>query len=274
MQPQRTKTYRVRRRQPTRLESQPREKRVRLDDGLERRRERLRLVCLVCLLAVLEEDLLALGADRLGQVRGEQAAEVGAVPRLTRLDVRRDGITDACREEACGGLHDDARVDEHEVRVLVVESVLLELAAWRVDDRERGARRVGRCCRRQHRDGQLEEVCDGLGGVNRLAAAQRDDEVALGLTTERDERVDLLGGGLATKTTTGDLDLGLLESLDKVLPGCVRRRLSAGSSDNFGLTHTYAKDEIIYSQQGRASHRIEVLGCILDRVRTLDVLRG
>ena len=217
----RKRTYRVSGSKATRLESQTRQERVRFYDRLKRWGQSLCLVRLVRLLSKLEQNLLALGTDGLGQVRRQEPAKVRAVLGLTRLDVRRDSIADTSREETRGSLHDDAGIDEDEVGILIVERVLLELAAGGVDHRERRARRVGRRGRREDSDGDVEEVRDVLRAVDDLSAAERDHKVRLRLAPQRRQPVDLLRRRLAPESPAGDLELRLLECLDELFAGCV-----------------------------------------------------
>lgn len=213
-------THRVRRSQTAGLKAQPREEGVRLDNGLKRRRDRVALVGFDGLAAVLEEDLLALGADGRRHLRREPAAKVGAVTRGAGLEVGGEGIANAGREEAGGGLDDDGGVDEDGVRVLGVEAVGLEFAVRLVDDGEGGAGRVGGSSGGQDGDLEADVVGNGLGGVDGLAAAEGDNEVDRVGLGEGADAADLLSRGLAAEDTPSYFEAGALEGGGEVLAGC------------------------------------------------------
>ena len=215
--------------QSTRLEAQPGEQSVRLHNRLQRWGHGMRLVRLVRLLPVLEQDLLAFLADRRRDLRLQPPTEVRAELAPARLDVRRDRVAHARREEARRRLRHDRRVHEHDVRVLVEERVAVELARRPVQHRERRARRVRRRRGRQDRYLQREPVRDRLRGVDRLPAAERDDEVGGLVAPEAREAVDLLARGLAAEDRAVHLELGFLERAHQLLARCGRGLHRGGS---------------------------------------------
>ena len=137
---------------------------VRLDDGLQRGRHCVHLARLVRLLAVLEQDLLALLADRGRDQRGHPAAKVGRVARALRLDVRRERVAHARSEQPGRRAGDDGGVDDDEGGVLLEEGVLVELAVWAIEDGVGGTWCVGGG--RGGHDGTLnsQAIGDGLRG--------------------------------------------------------------------------------------------------------------
>ena len=201
----------------TRLEAQPRQEGVGLDDSLERGSHRMGLVSLIRLLAVLEQDLLALLADRRRDLGLQASTKVGAVHAPARLDVRRDRVTHAGGEEARRRPRHDGCVDEDNRGVFVEEGVAVELARGAVEYGQRGAGRVGRGGGRDDRDLEREPVRDGFGSVNGLSSAERDDEVGTVVLADQAEAINLLARGLATEDGAVNLELGGFESRHEAL---------------------------------------------------------
>ena len=213
-------TYGMCGRKPAGLKAKPRQERVSFDDRLQRRGNHVGFARLVRLSAIREQDFLALGADRGRDGCLQPAAEVERVLALARFDVRRDGVTHPRGEEARGCARDDGRVDEHDRGVLREECVAIELARRAVEHRERRAGSVRRGSRGEHRDLHGEPVRDHLGGVDGLAAAERDDEVGALSARVFGEPRDLLASGFAAEDRAVDCERVLFEGGYEIFAGC------------------------------------------------------
>ena len=168
----------VRRREAGVKEAEAGEQRVRFDDVFKgfgdysavERHERL--------LAVFEKYVPARLRYRHARLAAAHAGayvvrRVGALAGL-RFEPRRERVAHSGDEEAARSLHDDFRIDEHEVRVLLHLARADIFAVGLVDDRDFADRRVGRRGRRSYDDGQPHLVGADFRGVHRFAAAGTD----------------------------------------------------------------------------------------------------
>ena len=149
--------------------------------------------------AVLDQRVVAKLRKRDRGVRRLAAGAGAGVGGLYRagLEIGRQRVAHAADEQAGGRRRNDVGVDQHEIRIRGQEEVLLKDALVAVDDGERAAGGVGRGDRRHDDDGLLRVVGDGLYGVEYLAAADADDDVAVAHLP--DEAVYLLFAALAAK---------------------------------------------------------------------------
>ena len=175
------------------LESDAREQRIRLDNALDSGGGAACFECDLGLHAVCHERVEAeLGQGERGARRLAAGAGIGlALNAGARLEVRGERVAHAGDREAHRRGRDHRRIHEHDIGVSGQEEVAIEDAVFRVDDRERAARRIGGGDggADHHRDTEL--VRYSLGGVEHLAAADAHDDIGSGGLGGLRDAVDL-----------------------------------------------------------------------------------
>ena len=142
---------------------------------------------------------------QLGQGHGGSGdLSAGAVGRAADLagpglEVGGQGVAHAGHGEAHRGLGDDVGVHQHHVGVGGEEQVLLKHPRVGVDDGQGGAGRVGGGDGGADEHGGLLIKRHGLSGVQGLAAADADDQVAALGVHDPLEAVDLVLAALAVE---------------------------------------------------------------------------
>ena len=117
------------------------------------------------------------------------------------------------------GFGDYARIDKNDRRVLVEESIPIELPFWRVQHRECRTGSIGRSSRRKDRHLNLELVRSSFSSIDSLAAPNADNKIRLGLEAHFRETIDLLSRGFATKEDVCDFEIGFLQCFYELLAG-------------------------------------------------------
>ena len=116
-----------------------------------------------------------------------------------RLKVRGQRIAHAGDQQTGRSLADDVRIHQHDIGVCGQPQVFLEHALVRVDDGQRGARRVRSRDGRHDHDRLLGIVCQSLRGVVNFAAADANAHVAAEFVKARFQAVDLRLAALAVE---------------------------------------------------------------------------
>ena len=130
---------------------------------------------------VLQQRLVAELRQGQGAPGRGPAAHVRDVARHAglRLEPRRQGIPHPGHEQPGRRLGDHLGIDQHQVRVLAVEAVLVKNALLGVDDRRGAARGIAGGHGGAIHHGQVEAGGRRPCGVQDLAAAGPDDHLGL-----------------------------------------------------------------------------------------------
>ncbi|CVB11049.1 Uncharacterised protein [Serratia marcescens] len=191
----------VRRRQPTALEADAAQIGIGLNDAFHRFRHHAGLDRQFGFHPFRQQRVITQPRQAERRQRRFAAGHAGGlgVEAGLRLEIGGERVAHAGHQQTHRRFGDDGAVHHHHVRVARVNQVLGEFALFGVENRQRAGRRIGGGDGGNEHHRQLLVVRHGLGGVERLAAADADHAAAAVSLQLMAEPVYLLAAAFAVE---------------------------------------------------------------------------